>query len=224
MQIQNFDATGIEPKQSVTAHPPGTFPFIVTNTYGQETPAAAEVKTGCMLCVVFTSQQGSIINRYNIFNQNETAVKIAKEQLSALCHATGVFKLTIVDGNNQILPLDQWARELRNARGVMEIGPQKDKPDFMEVKKVYDAAGNEPGKGPAPAPQPNPQQQGGWQAPGNGQTAPAAAPNGSGGGWQQPGATQAAPQQQTPPAQGGWQPGPQGGAPTGSAPPWATPK
>ncbi len=211
MQITNFDATGIEPRQSVGSHPPGTFPVVITNTYGQETPSDSEVKTGCMLCVVFTSQQGSIINRYNIFNANETTVKIAKEQLSALCHATGVFKLTIVDGNNQMLPLDQWAREIRNARAVIEIGPQIKDPKYMEVKKVYDAAGNEPGKNPAAAPQPA-AQGGGWNA------APAgtAAPSGT---WQQPPATQAP--AAAPANAGGWQPGPSAVA-AGGAPPWAS--
>lgn len=220
MQITNFDATNIEPKQSVGTHPPGTFPVVVTNTYGQETPSDSEVKTGCMLCVVFTSQQGSIINRYNIFNANETTVKIAKEQLSALCHATGVYKLTIVDSAGSMLPLDQWAREIRNARAVIEVGPQTKDPKYMEVKKVFDAAGNEPGKGPAPAPQPQAQQSGSWGAqPSVAQ--PSAQPQG--GGWApQPSAAPAPPNNAPPAIAGGWQPSP-AGAPAPN-PPWAGPK
>lgn len=212
MQIQNFDATGIEPVQIAGAHPPGTFPFIVSNTFGQET----KDKNGCMLCVVFTTQQGSITNRYNIFNASEAAVEIAKKQLSALCHATGVFKLSIVDGANNMLPYDQWAREIRNARGVVEIGPQTNDPKYMEVKKVFDAAGNEPGKGQAAAPQPQGQTSG-W----NGAPAAQAAPQNSG--WQQP-ATQAAANPNPAPgqaAQSGWQPGPGNNA-AGGAPPWAS--
>lgn len=218
MQIQNFDATGIEPQQIAGAHPPGTFPFIISNTFGQET----KDKNGCMLCVVFTTQQGSITNRYNIFNASEAAVEIAKKQLSALCHTTGVFKLSIVDGANNMLPYDQWAREIRNARGVVEIGPQTNDPKYMEVKKVFDAAGNEPGKGPAAAPQPQQQAaNGGWKAP---QQVPAAQ------GWAQPNqaatqqpATQAVANPNPAPgqaAQGGWQPGPANNA-AGGAPPWA---
>lgn len=212
MQIQNFDATAIPPQQGAGAHPPGTFPFIVGNTYGQETKG----KDGGMLVVQFTTQMGQILNYYNLFNKSEQAVEIARKELSALSHATGVFKLSFLDPAGNVLPMDQWARELRNARGVIEIGPQVGNEKFMEVKKVFDAAGNEPGKGPSPAPQPQQAQGSGWGAPGNAAQPPQQP---QGGGWsagatQQPAAN--------PPAQGGWQPGPQGGAPAGGAPPpWA---
>lgn len=209
MQPYNFDATSIPPSQGAGAHPAGMFPFVITNTFGQDTKA----KDGAMLCVVMTSNVGSITNRYNIFNASEAAMEIAKKELSALCHATGVFKLTILDSNNQLLPYDQWAREIRNARGVMEIGPQANDPKYMEVKKVFDASGNEPGKGPSPAPQPQQAQGGGWNAAPAAQGAP-------GGGWQQPAATQAP--AAAPANAGGWQPGPQAAAGAGSAPPWAT--
>src|SRR5882672_704834 len=191
--ITNFDATAIPPSQGGGAHPPGTFPFVIGNTYGQET----KTKDGGMLVVQFTTQAGTILNYYNLFNPSEKAVEIAKKELSALCHATGVFKLGF-----EGLPMDQWARELRNARGVIEVGPQVGNEKFMEVKKVFDAAGNEPGKGPASAPQPQ-QQSGGWG--GNAtQNAPQSQPSGQGGGWQQPAATQAP--AAAPANAGGWQP------------------
>lgn len=207
MQIANFDATGIEPKQSTGAHPTGTFPFVIGNTYGQENKA----KDGGMLCVQFTTQAGTIINYYNLFNKSEKAVEIAKKELSALCHAVGVFKLGF-----EGLPMDQWARELRNARGVVEIGPQVGNEAFMEVKKVFDTLGNEPGKGPTPAPQPAAQ---GWgQQPA--QTAPQQAPAAQQGGWN------ANPPANPAPANTGWQPGPNTNvAPSGGGqvapPPWA---
>jgi len=202
--ITNFDATAIPPSQGGGAHPPGTFPFVIGNTYGQET----KNKDGGMLVVQFTTQAGTILNYYNLFNPSEKAVEIAKKELSALCHATGVFKLGF-----EGLPMDQWARELRNARGVIEVGPQVGNEKFMEVKKVFDAAGNEPGKGPAPSPQPQQAQGSGWNAAPAAQGAP-------GGGWQQPAATQAP--AAAPANAGGWQPGPQAAPGATSAPPWAT--
>jgi hypothetical protein len=220
MQPYNFDATNITPQQGAGAHPAGMFPFVITNTFGQDTKA----KDGAMLCVVMTSNVGSITNRYNIFNASEAAMEIAKKELSALCHATGVFVLTIVDGNNQLLPYDQWAREIRNARGVMEIGPQANDPKYMEVKKVYDQAGNEPGKSPGAAPQPQGQGGGGsWGAGAPAQNNPPASTGGQGGAWAPNSGSN--PPANNPPAQGGWQPGPTGGAPaSGGAPgnpPWA---
>lgn len=213
MQIQNFDATGIAPQQMGSGHPPANgLPFVITNTYGQET----KDKNGCMLCIQFTSQLGNIVKRYNLFNASSAAVEIAQKELSALCHATGVFKLSIVDANNTMLPYDQWAREIRNARGVMDVGLQEGSDKYTEVKKVFDAAGNEPGKGQAAAPQPQ-QQASGWNG------APAAQAASQNSGWQQP-ATQAAANPNPAPgqaAQGGWQPGPAGNPAAGGAPPWA---
>lgn len=203
MQITNFDATSVAPSQSTGAHIPGTFPFIVGNTYGQENKA----KDGGMLVVQFTTQHGSILNYYNIFNKSEKAVEIAKKELSALCHAVGVFKLSFEN-----MPMDQWARELRNARGVVEIGPQTGNEAFMEVKKVFDSAGNEPGKGPAAAPQPA--AQAGWGS--SPQNAAQQAPATQGGSWN------AQPATQQPAAAPAWQPGPNSGQAAGAAPPpWA---
>lgn len=205
--ITNFDATAIPPAQGGSIHPPAkNIPFQIGNTYGQEN----KDKTGGMLMVQFVTQLGTITNLYNLFNPSEKAVEIAKKELSALCHATGVFKLGF-----EGLPMDQWARELRGARGVVDIDFQSGSDKFTEVKKVYDAAGNEPGKGPAPSPQPQQAQGGGWNATPAAQGAP-------GGGWQQAPAIQAP--AAAPANAGGWQPGPQtGGAPAGgNAPPWAT--
>lgn len=215
MQITNFNATGIAPQQLGGAHPAmNSVPFVITNTYGQET----KNKDGGMLCVQFTSQHGNIVNRYNLFNKSEAAVDIARKQLSALSHATGVFELSFLDSAGNVLPMDQWARELRNARGVMDVGFQDGSDKYTELKKVYDAAGNEPGKGPAAAPQP--QQAGGW-----GQTAPAAQPAAQpqqSGNWA-PAAAASPAQNSAPPANsGGWQPGPAGAG--GANPPWAGPK
>lgn len=212
-----FDATKVQPSQGGTAHPPGRFPFTITNTYAKENSA----KDGAMLVVEFTSDAGRIENRYNIWNKSEKAVEIAQKELSALCHATNIFRITFPRDAQGNYDMANAARELRGGRGVMEVAPQTDKEGkpngYVELKKVFDSAGNEPGKqGSAPQPQPAQQapqgqpqaNQGGWGAAQPQQQQPAA----QGWGNAQPAANPA-------PQQGGWSPGPAQGAPA-NPPPW----
>ena len=220
-----FNANQYEPKQSGGGHPPALkIPFTITSTNIKENAA----KDGGYYEVEFTSQLGSIIHRYNVWNKSPKAVEIAYGQLSALCRAVNIYQL-------------DWQNEgaaLRGGKGLMDVGYQKgeepspENPDakgYTELKRVYDMAGNEPGKAPAqnqpqtmqqPIPnqqvsQPLQQQPGGsWgqsqpqqQQPSQGQ------PN-----WQQGGNSQQPPQgQQSQPSGGAWQPG--GGAQQ-QTPPW----
>ena len=204
MQITGgFDANQHAPKQLGAIVPPGKWPFQISNTSIVPTKA----NDGGMFVVEFDTPQGRISMRYNLWNQNPKAVEIAHGQLSALCHATGVFK---VDYGNE-------GAALRGAQGMIEVALQDpEKPDgYTEVKRVYDKNGNEPGKAPAAAPQP--------QGNGNtwgGQQAAAGAQQSAQPAW---GATQAQPQPQPNPnpAQGqAWAPGPTAQGDTGK-PPWA---
>lgn len=232
--MDSFDARTVQPSQGVGGHPPGRFPFTITNTYVKENNA----KTGAMLVVELTSDVGRIENRYNIWNQSPQAVEIAQKELSALCHAVNIYKISFPRLPDNSYDLPNAARELRGGRGMMEVAPQTDKQGqpngYMEVKKVFDSAGNEPGKsGSAPQPQqaqnnnwsvnqqPQPSQpmtqqpQGGWgnsQQPSNPTPAANPAPQQWGNGGAAP---QAQPQQGQPQ---GWSPG---GAPAaGQTPPW----
>lgn len=205
--MQNFDATNIPPQQSSGKHPEYMGPATITGTRVKPTKAG----DGGIFEVTFTSPLGSIISNYNLFNKNEKAVEIAQKELSALCHATGVFKLSMPQEN-----LDNCGMELRGARCVIDVKPQANNPEYMEVKKVFDVNGNEPGKAPAAAPQPA----------NYASQAPQAAQNS---GW----GTQPSPAQNNAPAQAGWSQGPQQGvaqqAPSGwqpggapqQSPPWA---
>lgn len=139
----DFDATQVAPKQGGGAHPVGNkYPFKITST--KVTPT--KDNSGGMFEVEFTSPSGSIIERYNLWNSNEQTRNIAKQELSALCHATGIFKLNFRDDGKALL----------NGQGLMDIGFQKghepstEKPEggYVELKKVYDVNGNEPGKTP----------------------------------------------------------------------------
>lgn len=205
--MQNFDATNIPPQQSSGKHPEYMGPATITGTKVKPTKAG----DGGIFEVTFTSPLGSIISNYNLFNKNEKAVEIAQKELSALCHATGVFKLSMPQEN-----LDNCGMELRGARCVIDVKPQANNPEYMEVKKVFDVNGNEPGKAPNPAPQPanyaaqasQATQNGGWAT----QQPPAQNNASQGGGWSQ-GPQQGVAQQ----APSGWA---TGGAPA-QAPPWA---
>lgn len=174
-----FDATSIPPVQGGGGHPPGVFQAYVSNTEIKPTKDGQ----GGIFSVEFTTEQGKITNNYNLWNNSQKAVEIAHKELSALSHATGVFKL---DMNND-------GAALRGAKLKIEVAKQANN-DYMEVKKVLDPNGNEPGK---PAQQP--------QQPGN-------TPPNNTAGW-------GAQQTQTPPAQpAGWQPQQPGNTPP--AAPW----
>lgn len=210
--MSGFDARQHVPKQMGSAtHPVGKFPFQITNTCCKP---VKDNEKAWFLEVEFSSPVGVAFMRYNLENPSPKAVEIAHGQLSALCYSTGVFAL---DYNKQ-------GAELRGAVGMMEIGWQKgneptaENPEggYTEIKRVFDKAGNEPGKAPAAAP----------QVQGNGAAWGGAAPQ------QQPaaqgaqpawGATQAAPAPNAAPGAPAWQPGPSTGATAmpPNNPPWA---
>lgn len=211
-----FNANQYEPNQGLGIHPPAQkIPFTITGTSIVET----KDKTGAMLVVEFTSPIGMLINRYNIHNTNPKTVEIAFGQLSALCRAVGIYQ---IDGANE-------CAGLRGGKGLMDVGYQKgespaENPDakgYTELKRVYDAAGNDPSK-PAQA------QTSGFAAPATAGSQPQSGQpmtQQPGGGWGTP-APQGNPAQQQPQAQQpasqqgqAWQPN---AAPQATTPPWGS--
>lgn len=150
----NFNPTSVVPRQGGGAHPVGNkFPFRITDVEVKQT----KDNSGGYLAIEFTSDAGSIVHRYNLWSASEVARRIATEQLSAACYAVN----RIVDiGPSQ-------GKVLIGGQGLMDVGFQKghepsaEKPEggYVELKKVYDAAGNEPGR--TPVQQQQPQQQNG---------------------------------------------------------------
>ncbi len=204
-----FDANQHEPQQAGSKHPAGNkFPFTITNTEVKDTKAGDGQK---LFEVTFTSPAGSIRFNYNLWNTSEQARKIAVGQLSALCHATGIFKVNFPNDSN----VGPAGNELRGGKGLMDVNfqsghePSAEKPEggYVEIKKIYDVNGNEPGN-KAPA-----QVSSGFTGQ---QAKPAEVQSGWGG---QPNAAPApSPANQAPPANaGGWQPG---NAPSAERPPW----
>lgn len=201
----SFNANQFEPNQGMSGHPPALkIPFTITDTAIVENKS----KDGGMFVVHLTSQLGTQIQRYNIWNKEPKAVEIAHGQLSALCRATNIYQ---IDWQNE-------GAALKGGKGLMDVGYQKgeeptaEKPNggYTELKKVYDPAGNEPGKTPA---QQQPQTQQGQNGP-----TPANTAHQSGGWGQSGGQAAQASQQPANQAGGAWQPGGQGAA--AANPPW----
>lgn len=201
----SFNANQYEPSQGMSGHPPALkVPFTITNTAIVENKA----KDGGMFVVDLTSPMGTQIHRYNIWNKEPKAVEIAHGQLSALCRATNIYQ---IDWQNE-------GAALRGGKGLMDIGYQKgeepsaEKPNggYTELKKVYDLAGNEPGKTPSQA------------QPQNQSTPPQNAPvtQQTGGGWGAVAQNSNPPQQPSNQVGGqAWQPS-GGGQNASNTPPW----
>lgn len=163
--LQGFDATTIDPTQGAGQMPIGKHPVAIT---GSEVKATQAQNGGMLvldLSIIDGPNKGQTgAYRLNLYNANQKAVEIAQKQLSAICHVTGVFKVSD-------------SSQLHNIPFIVEVGYQKgeepgpNNPEakgYTEVKRVYDINGNEPGKKASnPAPQPA------AQAP---TAAPAAAP------------------------------------------------
>lgn len=197
--ITPFNAQQFDPTQGVGALPIGKHPVVIESSEVKANKANDGGYLQLNLRIIDGPQTGVTgAYRLNLYHSNQQTVEIANRQLSAVCHVIGVFQVSD-------------SSQLHGIPFIVEVGPQKNDPQYTEVKKVFDANGNEPGKqGQGAAAQPaqqaaaQPAAQGGaaW----GGQPAQQPAANG---GWGQQPAAQ--------PAAGGWQ---QGGAPAGGAAPW----
>ena len=205
--IQPFNANNFDPTQRVDGLPIGKHPVIIQSSDVKATKANDGGYLQLDLLIIDGPQKGTVgAYRINLYNASQQAVDIANRQMSAISHVTGVFMI-------------QDTAQLHNIPFVVEVGPQKNDPQYTEVKKVYDIHGNEPGKAPAgggaaqpqgggfgqqqqpPQQQPQGGQWGGGQPQGQGAAQPP-----QGGGWQPP-AGHGDPNagQQQPPANGGGQ-------------------
>lgn len=238
--LNSFNPMEYDPTQGGAAWPLGKHPVVIESA---EVKATKDNNSGYLqlnLKVVDGPNAGHVgAYRLNLYNQSQEAAQIAHRQLSAICHVTQTFQLG---------PDGTQLQYLFNKPFVIEVGMQKgqeaQEKGYTEIKRVYDMAGNEPGKSGSAQQQPpqgfgnqqqgnggfnggqqqQPQggQQGGaqaWGGQGQGAQQQAPAQGQQAGGWGQNGGQQAQPQQQ--PAQqpqqqqgGGWAQG-QGGAPQG---------
>ena len=149
---QAFDANNVNPQQSTGQLPIGKHPVVISDSIVK----ATQKNDGGYLELELRIMDGPMTGttgayRLNLYNQSAKAVEIANQQLSAICHVTGQF-------------LIQDSAQLHNIPFIVEVGPQKDNPQYTEVKKVFDVNGNEPGKNKPATPAPAPQQQAPYNA------------------------------------------------------------
>jgi len=91
--LNGFNATEIEPTSNFEPLPAGKYLAAVTESEMKPTKSG----NGSYLQLTFTVLDGEYKNRVlwarlNLDNPNETAVKIARSELSAICHAVGVMQ------------------------------------------------------------------------------------------------------------------------------------
>lgn len=131
---QPFNAHNVDPTQGVGGFPVGKH---IVQIIESDIKATKSGDSGMLelVCEVLDGDAKGTTGAYrlNIYNTNPQAAEIAKRQLSAVCHVTGVFQL-------------DDTRALHNIPFMIEVKPQKNDPQYTEVSKVYDTAGNEPGK------------------------------------------------------------------------------
>jgi hypothetical protein len=141
-----FNPMDHDPKQGGAGWPLGKHPVIIT---GSEIKATSDNQNGRLvfkLQVIDGPNKGHT-GEYglNLYHQSADASRIAHNQLSALCHVLQTFQL---GQNGQDLTV------LYNKPFVVEVDYQKGHAPgssdtakgYTEIRKVYDMAGNEPGK------------------------------------------------------------------------------
>lgn len=190
--------------------PAGKHKVIIENT--EMVPTKDNAQTGNaylklrLKCIEGLAVNGVQEDRLNLHNSSQQTVAIAQGQLAAYGVVCG--KPNFTD-----------TVELHNIPFYVETRQQRNNPEYTEVAHLYDANGNEPGKGGAPAQAATQAPQGfsapGMQAPQQGWAPPAAAapvpqqqfapqPDPAAGQWGQP---------QAQPAAAPWSPGGQPNAP-----------
>lgn len=204
--ISPFNPNNYNPEQSAGQLPLGKHPVVIESSEVKANKANDGGYLQFNLKIIDGPNAGITgPYRLNLYHADQTTCEIANRQLSAVCHVVNVFgDLTSTD-------------PLHNIPFIVEVVPQKNKPEYTQVSKVFDINGNEPGKAPAgqaQTQQPQNQQQpthgGAGQQWGGQQQQPA-----NNGGWGQPPANngQQQPEHQQPQQPNGgqqWQ-APQGG-------------
>lgn len=140
----NFDAEGVDPAKPFEVLPPDRYHVYISGTEMKPTKA----NTGEYLEVEYTVVDGDyegrkLWSRHNIVNPSEKAQQIARQELSAICHAVGVLKV-------------EDSAELHDRPLLIEVGIEKNRQNDTDVNRVkawMPASGAAPAKTAAkPAP------------------------------------------------------------------------
>lgn len=110
-QIGHFDATQVAPATKPPAMPTGWYNVMITDSEMKANKAQTGHYLQLGLKVIDGPYAGRMaFDRLNLLNPNPTAVKIAQETLSAICHATGVMQ---VQDSQQLHGIPLQARLLK---------------------------------------------------------------------------------------------------------------
>jgi hypothetical protein len=135
-----FDANQYTPEQGgLNNHPEGKFPAVIINT--SIVPIKDDAEGRPQFVVEFETPAGTIKKYYGLWSPKQETADNSHKRLAALSHATGIFRASMMNEG----------AAFRGARCMIEVTKQKDS-DFMQVNKVFDANGNEPGKAPQQPP------------------------------------------------------------------------
>lgn len=152
--INQFNPMQYDPTQGVGSLPIGKHPVIIETDEVKANKANDGGYLQFNLRIIDGPHTGTTgAYRLNLYHSNQQTVEIAHRQLSAICHVTGVFQLGAGGNDTSVL---------HNIPFIIEVGPQKNDPQYTEIKKVFDRNGNEPHKAGQGAPQAQPQQQPGF--------------------------------------------------------------
>lgn len=91
VDLGNFDAMTVEPSEDMSPIPAGEYKAIIIDSIEKET----KKKTGSYINLTFQVIDGEykgrcIFHMLNLNNPNDIAVRIAEQNLSAICRAVGV--------------------------------------------------------------------------------------------------------------------------------------
>lgn len=140
-----FDATTVAPQQAFEPIPAGWYAAMIDDSEMRPTKDG----TGAYLLLRFVVMEGQFANRkvfarLNLQNRNETAVNIAQQQLSAICHAIGVFQVA----DSQQLHGKPMQIKVKYVQAEGNYEASNDVTGF----KAYGETAAQPSAMPAPAP------------------------------------------------------------------------
>jgi len=111
--LNGFNASDVDPAADFEAIPPGQYTAIITESETKPTKAGTGSYLQFTFQIVDGEHKGRLLwARLNLDNPSETAVKIARGQLSALCRAVNVLQ-----------PRDSL--ELHNIPLVIKVGVKR---------------------------------------------------------------------------------------------------
>lgn len=141
MELQ-FDATDVQPLASQDVLPKGRYLAEITDSEMKDTKSGS----GQYLQLEFTVIDGEFSGRkqwvrLNLVNTNDTAVRIAKAELSAICHCAGVLRV-------------EDSTDLHGRPLYIDVTVEKRKDNGEDSNRIKGYAATEGGSKPASPPKP----------------------------------------------------------------------